>query len=73
MNTDYGFFFLVFVALDPVGKVKNKPVPMEPDSKGELSEIDYSLLRAVSVVDVKNQDCQFQPQPIGLNGRTLVY
>jgi hypothetical protein len=72
MNTDYGFFNLFF-ALDPVGKAKNKTVPTEPDSNGELSEIDYSLLRAVSVVDVKDQDCQFQPQPLGLNGRTPTY
>jgi hypothetical protein len=72
MNTDYGFFNL-FVALDPVGKAKNKPVPTEPDSKGELPEIDYSLLRAVSAVDVKDQDCQFQPQPLGLNGRIPTY
>jgi hypothetical protein len=72
MNTDYGFFNL-FVALDPVGKAKKKPLPTEPDSKCELPEIDYSLLRAVSVVDVKDQDCQFQPQPLGLNERKLVY
>ena len=67
MNTDHGFCFL-FVALEPVRKAKNKPLPTEPNSKGELPEIDYSLLRAVSVVDVKDQDCQFQPQPLGLNG-----
>jgi hypothetical protein len=49
-------------------KNENKPVPTEPDSKSELPEIDYSLLRAACVVDVKDQDCQFQPQPLGLNG-----
>ena len=72
MNTDYGFFNL-FVALDSLRKAKNKSVPTEPDSKAELPETDYSLLRAVSAVDVEDQDCQFQPQPLGLNGRTLVY
>jgi hypothetical protein len=71
MNTDYGFFNL-FLALEPLGKAKNKPVPTEPNSMDGLPEIDYSLLRAVCVVDVKNQDCQFQPQPLGSNGRTSV-
>ena len=66
-NTDYGLAYL-FLSRDSVRKTKNKPVPTEPDSKSELPEIDYSLLRAVSVVDVKDQDCQFQPQPLGLNG-----
>ncbi len=64
MNTDYGFFNL-FVALDPVRKEKNKPLPAEPNSMDGLPEIDYSLLRVVSVLDVKDQDfCQFQPQPL---------
>ena len=66
-NTDYGLSYL-FLTRDSVRKVKNEPVATEPDPKGELPEIDYSLLRAVSVVDVKDQDCQFQPQPLGLNG-----
>ena len=66
-NTDYGLSYL-FLTRDSVRKVKNEPVATEPDSKGELPEIDYSLLRAVFVVDVKDQDCQFQPQPLGLNG-----
>jgi hypothetical protein len=66
-NTDYGLAYL-FLSRDSVGKAKNEPVPTEPDSEGELPEIDYSLLRAVPVVDVKDQDCQFQPQPLGLNG-----
>ena len=66
-NTDYGLSYL-FLTRDSVRKVKNEPVATEPYSKGELPEIDYSLLRAVSVVDVKDQDCQFQPQPLGLNG-----
>ena len=72
MNTDYGFFNL-FLALNTVRKAKNQPPPTEPNSMDGLPEIDYSLLRTVSVVDVKDQDCQFQPQPLGLNGRTLVY
>ena len=66
-NTDRGLAYL-FLTRDSVRKAKNKPVPTEPDSKGELPEIDYSLLRAVFVVDVKDQDCQFQPQPLALNG-----
>ena len=66
-NTDYGLSYL-FLTRDSVRKVKNEPVATEPDSKGELPEIDYSILRAVSVVDVKDQVCQFQPQPLGLNG-----
>jgi hypothetical protein len=66
-NTDRGLAYL-FLTRDSVRKAKNKPVPTEPDSKDELLEIDYSLLRAVSVVDVKYQDCQFQPQPLALNG-----
>ena len=45
MNTDYGFFNL-FVALNPVRKEKNKPVPTEPNSMDGLPEIDYPLLRA---------------------------
>jgi len=64
-NTDYGLSYL-FLTRDSVRKVKNEPVATEPDSKGELPEIDYSLLGAVPVVDVKDQDCQFQPQPLGL-------
>ena len=44
MNTDYGFFNL-FVALYPVRKEKNKPLPAEPNSMDGLPEIDYSLLR----------------------------
>jgi hypothetical protein len=44
MNTDYGFFNLFF-APEAVRKAINKPLPAEPDSKGELPEIDYSLLR----------------------------
>ena len=66
-NTDYGLSYL-FLTRDSVRKVKNEPVATEPDSKGELPEIDYSFLRVVSVVDIKDQDCQFQPQPLGLNG-----
>jgi len=68
MNTDYGFFNLFF-APDAVRKAINKSLPAEPDSKGELPEIDYSLLRVVSVVDIKDQDCQFQPQPLRLKAR----
>jgi hypothetical protein len=66
MNTDYGFFNL-FVALDPVRKEKNKLLPAEPNSMDGLPEIDYSLLRVVSVLDVKDQDCQFQLQPLEKN------
>ena len=69
-NTDRGLAYL-FLERDSARKAKNKPVPTEPDSKGELPEIDYPVLREVSVVDVKDQDCQFQPQKLGLNGRTL--
>ena len=44
--------------------------PRNPYSTDELAEIDYSLLGAVSVVDVKDQDCQFHAELFGLNERT---
>jgi hypothetical protein len=72
MNTDYGFFNL-FVALDSVRKVKNQPLPGERNSTNELPEVDYSLLRAVSAVDARDQDCQFRAELFGLNARTPAY